>query len=160
METMEALHLMLGSLTREDGVFGRVTRADARPVEEHVYDLVLEAQEESWSLAVVGSQGPTSPSEVGKALRPVPGDQAVAVTAYLAAGDLVFPGRLRRDAAHARRAAERVASLLGWNAVWWTNIEPSDTGHRWNPVTRHTFDGVVAGVSADAVFVLLHLGDD
>ena len=69
METMEALHLMLGSLAREDGVFGRVTRADARPVEEHVYDLVLEAQEESWSLAVVGSQGPTSSSEVGKALR-------------------------------------------------------------------------------------------
>ncbi|MDT0388238.1 hypothetical protein [Streptomyces sp. DSM 41921] len=160
METTEALRLMLGSLAKEDGVFGRVARADARPVEEHVHDLVLEAQEAWASSAVAGAQGPASPSEVGAALRRIPGDRAVAVTAYLSAGDLVFPGRMRRDAAHARRAAERVARLLGWNTAWWTNIEPSDTGHRWTPVTRHTFDGVVAGVGDEAVFVLLQVGDD
>lgn len=41
-------------------------------------------------------------------------------------------------------------TLLVWSAAWWTNIEPSDAGRQWNPVTRHTFDGVVAGVGNGA----------
>ncbi|MFC9683952.1 hypothetical protein [Streptomyces sp. NPDC056948] len=160
MEIMAGLRLILGSLAKADGVFGRVERADAGTVEEHVYGLVLEAQEAWASYAAAGAQGPTSPAEVGEALKRTTEEQAVAVMTYLSAEDLVFPGRMRRDPEHARRAAERVVRLLGCGAVWWTNIEPFDHGHEWNPVTRHTFDGVVAGVGNGAVVALLQVGED
>ncbi|MFI6250237.1 hypothetical protein [Streptomyces sp. NPDC051016] len=79
---------------------------------------------------------------------------------YLSAGDLVFPGQLRRDREHAHRAAQRVVKLLGWDSTWWTNIELSDAGHKWNPVSRFTFDGVVAGTGNGFVVALLQVGED
>ncbi|MFB7930827.1 hypothetical protein ACFC4C_17145 [Streptomyces sp. NPDC056039] len=161
MEITAALRPMLGSLAKADGVFGCVGRADAGTVEEHVYDLVLEAQEAWASHAVAGAQGPTSPAEVGEVLKKTTEEQAMALMTCLSAEDLVFPGRMRRDPEHARRAVERVVRLLGWGAVWWTNIEPFDGGgHAWSPVSRHTFDGVVAGVGNGAVVALLQVGDD
>jgi hypothetical protein len=45
VEIMADLRVMLGSLAREDGVFGRVAAADTGTVEEHVYRLVLDAHE-------------------------------------------------------------------------------------------------------------------
>lgn len=160
MEITATLRLMLDSLAEADGVFSRVARTDAGTVEEHVYGLVLEAQEAWAPCAVAGTQGPTSPVGVGEALKSITADQAVAVMTYLSARDLVFSGRMLHDPEHARRAAERVVRLLACSAAWWTNIEPSDAGHQWNPVTRHTFDGVVAGVGNGAVVVVLQVGED
>ncbi|MFE8986515.1 hypothetical protein ACFYMI_01635 [Streptomyces collinus] len=160
MQTMADLRVMLDSLAKEDGVFSRVDRADAGSIEEHVYSLVLEAQEAWASYAIEGTRGPSSPADIGYALKAIGRHEAVAVMTYLSAGDLVFPGQLRRDREHALRAAERVARLLGWNSMWWTNIEPSDTGHRWNPVSRFSFDGVVAGVGNGVFLALLQVGED
>ncbi|WP_158101861.1 hypothetical protein [Streptomyces swartbergensis] len=68
MEITATLRPMLDSLAKEDGVFSRVERTDADTVEEHVYGLVLEAQEAWAPYAVAGAQGPTTPAGVGEAL--------------------------------------------------------------------------------------------
>ncbi|URN13064.1 hypothetical protein LUW77_20365 [Streptomyces radiopugnans] len=160
MEIMADLRVMLGSLAREDGVFGRVAAADTGTVEEHVYRLVLDAHEAWADYAVKDARGPTGPADIRGALEAIDAEQATDVMTYLSAGDLVFPGRMRRDREHAHRAARRVVKLLGYEATWSTNIELSDAGYGWNPVTRHSFDGVVAGVGNGVVVALLQVGED
>ncbi|MFE1285998.1 hypothetical protein [Streptomyces sp. NPDC058751] len=160
METATDLRVMLESLAKEDGVFGRVESGGAGSVEEHVYGLVLDAQKAWASYAIKGSRGPTRPADIADALTAIDREEAGTVMAYLSAGDLVFPGRLRRDREHAHRAAQRVVKLLGRDSTWWTNIEPSDAGHGWNPVSRFSFDGVVAGTGNGFVVALLQVGED
>ncbi|MFJ3798221.1 hypothetical protein ACIPSJ_18285 [Streptomyces sp. NPDC090088] len=160
METMADLRVMLASLAKEDGVFGRVERGDAGSVEEHVYGLVLDAQEAWEPYAIEGSRGPTRPADIADALTAIDREEVGTVMTYLSAGDLVFPGQLHRDREHAHRAAQRVVKLLGWDSTWWTNIELSDAGHKWNPVSRFTFDGVVAGTGNGFVVTLLQVGED
>ncbi|MEU8710990.1 hypothetical protein [Streptomyces sp. NPDC048663] len=160
METAADLQMMLGSLAKEDGVFGRVESEDAGSVEEHVYGLVLDAQEAWAPYAIDGSRGPSRPADVAGALTAIDREEAETVITHLSAADLVFPGRLRRDREHARRAAERVVKLLGRDSTWWTNIELSDAGHGWNPVSRFTFDGVIAGTGNGFVVALLQVGED
>jgi hypothetical protein len=143
MDITAALQPLRDSLAQEDGVFGGVERAEAGSVAEHVHALVLEAQYAWAPYALADPQGPPSPSEVVTALKRITDDEAVAVMTELSAGDPVFPGRTRRDTALARRAAERVTRLLGPDAAWWTNLALTDVGRQWNPVTRHTFDGVL-----------------
>ncbi|MGV9547679.1 hypothetical protein [Streptomyces ardesiacus] len=100
-------------------------------------------------------------AEIDQALSLTDRGQAVQLMAYLAAEDVVFPGLPRRDQAHAHRTAERVAQLLGRRSVWHTNIDGLSPGVRgWSPVTRHTFDGVVAGTGEGFTVVLLQVGED
>ncbi|MEV7319800.1 hypothetical protein [Streptomyces sp. NPDC093970] len=160
METATRLRALLGSLAAEDGVFGLVGSEDAGPVEDHVYGLVLDAEKEWARYAAEGSEGPAGPADVADALTPVDGEGAVTAMTHLSAGDLVFPGLPRRDREHARRAARRVVELLGRDSAWWTNIELSDQGHGWSPVSRFTFDGVVAGAGNGFVVALLQVGED
>ncbi|MCD0482142.1 hypothetical protein LO771_06850 [Streptacidiphilus sp. ASG 303] len=160
MNFVDELEVMLSSLSKEQGVFGRAARADAGTVAEHVYRLVLDAQDAWAGCAVKGSQGPTGPDDIADALEAVSATQAVKVMTYLSANDLVFPDSGPRDRAHARRAAERVVRLLGHDATWWTNMELSAGVRAWTPVTRYTFDGVIAGVGPEAVVVLLQVGED
>ncbi|MER6442644.1 hypothetical protein ABT275_41000 [Streptomyces sp. NPDC001185] len=87
--------------------------------------------------------------------------RATDLMTYLAADDLVFPGSPRRDRAHARRAAARVVELLGYGSAWHANISDFPEQVRaWNSVTRHTFDGVVAGTGCGFTVVLLQVGED
>ncbi|WP_328360324.1 hypothetical protein OG800_24405 [Streptomyces sp. NBC_00445] len=160
MQTMADLRVLLDSLAKEDGVFSRVERGDAGSIEEHVYGLVLHAQEAWASYAIEGARGPASPADISGALKVISRQEALTVMTYLSAGDLVFPGRLRRDSEHALHAAERVMRLMGWDSMWWTNIEPSDTGHKWSPVSRFSFDGVVVGVGNGVILALLQVGED
>ncbi|MFJ9345024.1 hypothetical protein [Streptomyces sp. NPDC101237] len=125
-----------------------------------MYSLVLDAQEAWAPYAIEGSRGPARPADIADALTAVDREEAGTVMTYLSAGDLVFPGRLRRDREHAHRAAERVVKLLGRDSTWWTNIELSDAGRGWNPVSRFTFDGVVAGTGNGFVVALLQVGED
>jgi hypothetical protein len=160
VEIMNDLQVMLGSLAKGESVYGRAASADAGTVAENVYRLVLDVQDAWARYAVEGSQGPTGPVDIADALKVVTADQAVEIMTYLSAGNIVFPGQARRDRAHARRAAQRVVKLLGREATWWTNVELSDGVRAWTPVTRHTFDGVIAGAGLEAIVVLLQVGED
>ncbi|WP_406376466.1 hypothetical protein OG788_43880 [Streptomyces sp. NBC_00647] len=111
--------------------------------------------------AAPGAIGPNSPAEVDEALIEVDPKCATDLMAYLAVDELVFPGRPRRDRAHARRAAARVVELLGYGSAWHTNISDlSDRVRAWSSVTRHTFDRVVVGTGNGFTVVLLQVGED
>lgn len=155
------LERLLASLAFEDGVFARSGSPVGRSLTAEVYALVLAAEHDWAGFAVEGAVGPSSASDVAGALTAVTADTAVELMAYLSADDLVFPGSMRRNHGHALRAAERVAEVLGHDATWLTNIEgPWQNGRSWAPVSRHTFDGVVAGISPDYFAVLLQVGED
>jgi hypothetical protein len=154
------LSRLLGSLAREDGVFSRVASMGEGSVAEQVRQLAVKA-ERVWGYAMPGASGPDSPAEVAGALSEIDRERAVDLMTYLSADDLVFPGRSHRDRAHAHRAADRVVKLLGYESTWCTNIGDLSAGVRaWMPVTRHTFDGVVAGQGSGFVVVLLQVGED
>lgn len=151
----------LDSLAREEGVFGRVSPEAEGSVEEQIRGLVAEAERDWERYAVPGATGPNSLAEVDEALIEVDPKCAKDLMTYLAADGLVFPGRPRRDRAHARRAAVRVVELLGYGSAWHTNISDlSEQVRAWSSVTRHTFDGVVAGTGNGFTVVLLQVGED
>lgn len=63
---MADMRVLLEPLAKEDGVFSRVASGDAGSVEEHVYGLVLEAQEAWAHYGVEGSQGPAAPQPASR----------------------------------------------------------------------------------------------
>jgi hypothetical protein len=155
------LRALTSSLAREEGVFGRVVEEAGGSVPDLVRQVAAEAEEAWKHYAVKGAVGPDTPVEIDDALVQIDAERAVELLTYLAADDLVFPGSERRDRIHARRAAERVVRLLGYEVAWYTNItELSPRARAWNPVTRHTFDGVVAGAGDQFTVVLLQVGED
>ncbi|MFF3510944.1 hypothetical protein [Streptomyces sp. NPDC002573] len=91
MKTMADMRVLLESLAKEDGVFRRVASGDAGSVEEHVYGLVLEAQEAWAHYAVEGSQGPACPADIADALTVIDREEAGTVMTYLSAGGLSSP---------------------------------------------------------------------
>lgn len=155
------LRALTGSLSREDGVFGRLVDQAGGSVSGLVRQVAAEAEEAWKQYAVQGAVGPDTPVEIDDALLQIDAERAAELLTYLATYDLVFPGSGRRDRAHAWRAAERVVCLLGYEATWYTNIIDLSPGARaWNPVTRHTFDGVVAGAGGSFTVALLQVGED
>ncbi|MFI1537736.1 hypothetical protein [Streptomyces anandii] len=161
MDVAAELRALTGSLSREDGVFGRVLDQAGGSVPGLVRQVAAEAQEAWKQSAVEGAVGPDTPVEIDDALLQIDAERAAELLTYLATYDLVFPDSARRDRAHARRAAERVVRLLGYEAAWYTNITDLSSGARaWNRVTRHTFDGVVAGTGGSFTVVLLQVGED
>ncbi|WP_143631718.1 MULTISPECIES: hypothetical protein [Streptomyces] len=130
-------------------------------VPELVRAVALEAERAWKQYAVPGATGPGTVPEIARAISPTDREQAVRLMARPAAGDLAHPGLPRCDPAHARRTAERVARLLGRRAVWHTDIgDPSSGMHTWSPVTRHTFDGAVAGTGGGFTVVLVQVSED
>ncbi|MFJ4032989.1 hypothetical protein [Streptomyces griseoluteus] len=161
MDTASQLRNLIGSLSRGSGVFGRVVAGAGTSVPDLVREVAVKAERAWRGYAVAGAVGPDTPEEIEEALSQIDGERAVELLTYLAAEDLVFPGTPRRDRAHAHRAAERVVRLLGHQSAWYTNI--TDLSHRaraWDPVTRHTFDGVVAGTGDGFAVALLQVGED
>ncbi|MFD9465851.1 hypothetical protein [Streptomyces sp. NPDC060027] len=161
MDIASELRALIGSLSREEGLFGLVVDKAGGSVPEVVHQVATKAKQVWKDYAVEGAVGPDTPSEVEGALSPIDDERAVELLTYLATDDLVFPGTRRRDRPHAHRAAERVVRLLGYQSVWYTNISDLSPGARaWDPVTRHTFDGVVAGTGGNFTVVLLQVGED
>ncbi|GAA1200191.1 hypothetical protein GCM10009654_65910 [Streptomyces hebeiensis] len=161
MDTLSLLEALAGSLSRQSRVFARSGLSSGCDLGAQIYALAQVAEKELARDIVKGAVGPDSAAEVAAALHRAGGDDAVELMSNLSAGDLVFPGHAYRDRGHARRAAERAAGLLGYDVTWWTNIEGSwRDGRSWNPVTRFTFDGVVAGVGEEYFVILLQVGED
>ncbi|MGW8381030.1 hypothetical protein [Streptomyces sp. ODS28] len=77
--------------------------------------------------------------------------------ATLAAVDLAY-GSSGIDHDKARAAARRVTEVLGPDAVWFTNLDGD--GSCGGEVTSYTFDGLIAGHSADHFAILLRGGED
>ncbi|MET8099310.1 hypothetical protein ABZV29_23015 [Streptomyces sp. NPDC005236] len=152
---------LLASLTREEGVFGRVSPEAEGSAAEQIRGLAVEAERDWERYALPGAIDPDSSAEVNGALVEVDPKCATDLMAYLAVDDLVFPGSPRRDRAHARRAAARVVELLGYESAWHANISDlSEQVRAWSSVTRHTFDGVVVGTGNGFTVVLLQVGED
>ncbi|MFF5366329.1 hypothetical protein [Streptomyces sp. NPDC013187] len=161
MDVATQLRSLIGSLARGSGVFGCVVARQGTSVPDLVREVAAKAERAWKDYAVAGAVGPDTPEEVKEALSQIDGVRAVDLLTYLAAEDLVFPGTPRRDRAHVHRVAERVVRLLGYQSDWYTNISDlSPRARAWDPVTRHTFDGVVAGISNDFAVVLLQVGED
>ncbi|WP_369383221.1 hypothetical protein [Streptomyces sp. cg36] len=161
MDDAVLLAALLTSLAGQESVYSSWCRSSEADLASHVHDLA-KAAEADWAGDVVkGATGPTTVEEIEAALRSVPQDTAVELMANLSADSLVFPGHARRDRAHAKRAAVKAASILGPRAEWFSNIDGSwGNGRSWEPVTRHTFDGVVAGRGGGFVVALLQVGED
>ncbi|MEV8068746.1 hypothetical protein AB0P32_21865 [Streptomyces sp. NPDC085995] len=161
MDVAVELCALMGSLSREEGIFGRVVNKAGGSVPDLVRQVAADAEEAWKHYAVEGAVGPDTLEEIDDALVQIDAELAVERLTYLAAHDLVYPGSRRRNRTQARRAAERVVHLLGYEAAWYTNItDLSPRARAWNPVTRHTFDGVVAGTADQFTVVLLQVGED
>ena len=129
-------------------------------IAEQVFDLVAIAQHDWAHQAVACAVGPASVREIEAALEPVDVAGAIELMTDLSAFDLVYSRMLLRDRDHAKRAATRVAKLLGPGTSWVTNMEGMGNGRAWTPVTRHGIDVVVVGTNSDVFAILLALGDD
>jgi hypothetical protein len=161
MDDADLLEALLPSLASEASVYSRWCWSSGADLAHHVHELAKTA-EAGWAHeAVVGATGPTTLKEIEAALRPVTRDNAAELMVNLSTDSLVFPGHPQRDLAHARRAVTKAISILGPGSEWFSNIDGLwESGRAWNPVTRHTFDGVVAGRGAGFFIALLQVGED
>ncbi|MFI0928407.1 hypothetical protein ACH4TP_31510 [Streptomyces sp. NPDC021012] len=161
MDDADLLEVLLLSLASGESVYSRWCWSSGADLAHHVHELAKTAEADWAHEAVVGATGPTALKEIEAALRPVTRDTAAELMVNLSTDSLVFPGHPRRDVAHARRAATKAISILGPGSEWFSNIDGLwESGRAWNPVTRHTFDGVVAGRGAGFVIALLQVGED
>ena len=124
---------------------------------EHVHALAA-VGEQVWAEHIDPRSRAVSLAEVEEGLRPVPREVAERKLARLTAGSLVYSYDLLGDE-RARQVAREVVSLLADDAEWWANQEPGEEDSWW-PVTRCTFDGVVAGRDRERFVVVLQLGED
>ncbi|MGA5428249.1 hypothetical protein ACPCVL_15835 [Streptomyces koyangensis] len=161
MDDADLLEALLLSLASGESVYSRWCWSSGADLAHHVRELAKTAEADWAHEAVVGATGPTTLKEIEAALGPVTRDTAAELMVNLSTDSLVVPGHPRRDLAHARRAVTKAISILGPGSEWFSNIDGLwESGRAWNPVTRHTFDGVVAGRGAGFVVVLLHVGED
>ncbi|GHE96143.1 hypothetical protein GCM10017786_30860 [Amycolatopsis deserti] len=160
MDSAPEVESLIGSLTSEL-VFARTGRLGAGGVAAEVYELALRAQRALEREADLSIPGPQSPADVAPALFAVDPATGLDLMLELAAEDLAFQTELCADREAARAAVEHMAVLLGGDALWWTNTTRGGSGRSWTPVTRHTFDGVVAVVATGGMFAaLLQVAED
>jgi hypothetical protein len=161
MDDADLLEALVSSLASEETVYSRWCRSPGDDLAHHVHDLAKAAEADWAHEAVSGATGPTTGEEIEAALRPVTRDTATELMVNLSTDSLVFPGHPRRDLTHTRRDATKTMAILGEGSEWFSNIDgPWVNGRAWNPVTRHTFDGVVAGRGYGFVVALLQVGED
>ncbi|GHA92307.1 hypothetical protein ACIQRS_21815 [Streptomyces termitum] len=114
------------------------------------------AADEAWRRFLPGYVPPPVPAVLA-ALEPVGPAGAAALLAELAGADLLWPDHRHLPAATARRAADRVVSLLGPDGSWWTNRDAAcGAVNGLTPV----LDTLLAGTDGTRFFLLLQLADD
>ncbi|MFV5997625.1 hypothetical protein ACNPQM_35845 [Streptomyces sp. NPDC056231] len=161
MDDADLLEALLSSLASDEVVYSRWCWSSGADLAHHVHDLAKAAEADWAHEAVKGATGPTTLKEIEAALHLVTRDTATDLMVNLSTDSLVFPGHPRHDRAHARRTATKAMSILGPGSEWLSNIDgPWANGRAWNPVTRHTFDGVIAGRGGGFVVALLQVGED
>ncbi|MEE1770142.1 hypothetical protein PUR34_18825 [Streptomyces sp. JV185] len=118
--------------------------------------LVAVAADEAWRRFLPGYTPPSVP-EICAALEPVEAHDAAPFLARVAAVDLVWPSHRHLSAEAAGRAADRVVSLLGPEASWWTN---HDVGCGAVNGLTPLFDSLLAGTNGEHFALALQIADD
>ncbi|MEV5238426.1 hypothetical protein AB0K89_04755 [Streptomyces cinnamoneus] len=118
--------------------------------------LAAVAVDEAWRRFLSGYAPPSVP-EICAALEPVETHEAAAFLARVAGVDLVWPSHRHLPAATAERAADRVVSLLGPEASWWTN---HDAGCGAVNGLTPLFDSLLAGTDGEHFALALQIADD
>ncbi|MFD0275309.1 hypothetical protein ACFVHB_15585 [Kitasatospora sp. NPDC127111] len=114
------------------------------------------AADEAWRRYLPGYVPPSVP-EVCAALEPVETHGAAPFLAQVAAVDLVWPSHRHLPAETAERAADRVVSLLGPEASWWTN---HDAGcGAVNGLVPLLSDSLLAGTDGEHFALALQIAD-
>jgi hypothetical protein len=162
VDKIEQLGVLVTSLSSAPHVFGRAGQIpEGGAIATEIYSVVLTAQDAWQHEADPRTEGPRSGSDIAEVLRTMTEAVGVELLVDLSVDNLVSPGHLHGDREDARHAAQRVASLLGNDTTWRANTQLVPNGRAWSPVTRNTFDGVVAAVGTDGTFVvLLQVGED
>ncbi|MFF1410545.1 hypothetical protein ACFVX6_12290 [Streptomyces sp. NPDC058289] len=114
------------------------------------------AVDEAWRRFLVGYAPPSVP-EICAALEPVETHGAAAFLVGVAAVDLVWPDHRHLPIEAAERAADRVVSLLGPEAAWWTN---HDAGCGAVNGLTPLFDSLLAGTDGEHFVLALQIADD
>ncbi|MFJ7065971.1 hypothetical protein [Streptomyces sp. NPDC101115] len=114
------------------------------------------AADEAWRRFLPGYAPPRTP-EICAALEPVETHAAASFLAHVAAVDLVWPSHRHLDVGTAERAADRVVSLLGTDASWWTNHDAACGAV--NGLTP-LFDSLLAGTDGEHFALALQIADD
>ncbi|MEU8548163.1 hypothetical protein AB0C81_14435 [Streptomyces roseoverticillatus] len=118
--------------------------------------LAVVAVDEAWQRFLPGYAPPSVP-EICAALEPVETQRAAAFLAHVAGVDLVWPSHQHLPAETAERAADRVVTLLGPEAGWWTNHD-TECG-AVNGLTP-LFDSLLAGTDGEHFALALQIADD
>lgn len=118
--------------------------------------LAAVAADESWQRFLPGYAPPSAP-EICAALEPLETHDAAPFLARLAAVDLVWPSHRHLPAETAEHAADRVVSLLGPEASWWTN---HDVGCGAVNGLTPLFDSLLAGTNGEHFALALQIADD
>ncbi|MEU9123679.1 hypothetical protein AB0C96_28075 [Streptomyces sp. NPDC048506] len=118
--------------------------------------LVAIAADEAWRRFLAGYAPPSVP-EICAALEPVETHRTASFLAQVAAVDLLWPSHRHLPIESAERAAERVVSLLGSEASWWTNHD-AECG-AVNGLTP-LFDSLLAGTDGEHFALALQIADD
>ncbi|WP_455361534.1 hypothetical protein [Streptomyces sp. SYSU K21746] len=118
--------------------------------------LVEVAVDEAWRRFLLGYTPPSAP-EICAALEPVQPHGAAAFLVRVAAVDLVWPSHRHLPIEAAERAADRVVSLLGPGASWWTN---HDAGCGAVNGLTPLFNSLLAGTDGEHFALALQIADD
>ncbi|MFF0291617.1 hypothetical protein [Streptomyces sp. NPDC005262] len=114
------------------------------------------AAEETWRRFLPRYVPPSVP-EICASLEPVETGEATSFLAQVAAVDLVWESHRHLPLESAERAAERVVSLLGSEASWWTNHDVEcGAVNRLTPL----FDSLLAGTDGAHFALVLQVADD
>ncbi|MFI2077236.1 MULTISPECIES: hypothetical protein [Streptomyces] len=118
--------------------------------------LAVVAADEAWRRFLPGYAPPSVP-EICAALEPVETHGVAAFLALVAGVDLVWPGHRHLPVETAEPAADRVVSLLGPEASWWTN---HDAGCGAVNGLTPLFDSLLAGTNGEHFALALQIADD
>ena len=114
------------------------------------------AVDEAWQRFLLGYTPPSVP-EICAAREPLEAHGAAAFLVRVAAVGLVWPSHRHLPVEVAERAADRVVSLLGPEAGWWTN---HDAGCGAVNGLTPLFDSLFAGTDGEHFALALQIADD
>ncbi|MGW3689794.1 hypothetical protein [Streptomyces sp. NPDC005125] len=114
------------------------------------------AADDAWKRFLPGYAPPSVP-EICAALEAVETHAAASFLAQVSAVDLVWPSYRHLPVETAERAADRVVSLLGSAATWWTN---HDAGCGAVNGLTPLFDSLLAGTDGEHLTLALQIADD